>query len=152
MEYETNIFDINLSLYFMKHLELEGWLIYLYYCSRDFRANAWFFFLHTFPAACSGNKNNFRYISTTPKVVIIIFQKTLVAYKYLNFILSILVLWLSVVSLNWCSTILIWFVFYFKNKIANNSIYKIILLIEFSLRVQNPNSYWWVFIKEAAIN
>lgn len=133
MKYEIKIFVTNLSLYFMRNLELEGRLIYLYYCSTDFRINAWFFFLHKFHAACSGNKNNFRYISTTPKVVIIVFQKTLVAYKYLNFILSILVLWLSVVSLNWCSNILIWFFSHFKNKIANNSIHKIILLFDFSL-------------------
>lgn len=61
------------------------------------------FFSHTLPAAYSSNENNFRYISVALKVVIIIIQKNLVAYKYLTFILGILVLRLLAVSLNRCS-------------------------------------------------
>lgn len=137
----------------MKHWKLEGWLISLYYLPRDSRANCRFiyFFSHTFPEACSGNENNFRYISTALKVVIIIIQKNLVACKYLNFILSILALWVLAVSLNWCLYILRFFS-NFRNKIANNnSNHKRTLLFKLSLRVWHPSRCWWVFRKEIEI-
>ena len=143
---------IYLVLYFIicEALEIRRVLISLYYLPRDSRANCRFiyFFSHTFPEACSGNENNFRYISTALKVVIIIIQKNLVACKYLNFILSILALWVLAVSLNWCLYILRFFS-NFRNKIANNnSNHKRTLLFKLSLRVWHPSRCWWVFRKE----
>ena len=96
--------------------------------------------------------NHFRYISIALKVVVITIQNSPVVYKYLNFILSISVLWLLALSSNWCSYILLWFFFQFKEKITNNHNHKRILLFKLSLKVPHPSRYWWVFTRNRKRN